>query len=206
MSKLTKRLGTLWRRRQLDRDIEDELAFHVAMSAKEGGDLQDAKRRFGNSTALKESCRNLWAFTSLESWGQDFRHALATLAANPTMTLVAITALALGIGANTTLFTVITSALSFDMGVDHVERLVFISPSSDAPHDGTVPQLPDFRDLNHLKSLTNMAAYRYAEVNMSDSRALPERYSSVQMTASGWSLVKRRPILGREFGEADDSW
>lgn len=204
MSKFTKRLGALWRRRQLDRDLEDELAFHVAMSAQESGDWSAARRRLGNFAAVKESCRDLWAFRSLESWWQDLRYAFRTLAANPMIACVAILALALGIGANTTVFTVITSALSFGMGVDHVERLAVILPAEAARREASVQPLPDFRELRGLKSIADLAAYRYAEVNLSDSRALPERYSCVQMTASGWAVVTRSPLLGRRFGLSDE--
>ncbi len=204
MSKFAKRLRALWRRRQLDRDLEDELTFHVAMSAEETGDLSAARRRLGNFTAVKQSCRDLWAFTSLESWWQDLRHAFATLAANPMIACVAIIALALGIGANTTVFTVVSSALSFDMGVDQVERLAVILPGDAGRRDGVIPPFPDFRELRELKSIAHLAAYRYAQVNVSDARALPERCSSVQMTASGWSLVTRRPFLGRQFAVDDE--
>lgn len=86
MRKFTKRLRALWRRRQLDRDLEDELSFHVAVSAEESGDLSIARRRLGNFAAVKENCRDLWAFTSLESWWQDPRHAFRTLASNPLVT------------------------------------------------------------------------------------------------------------------------
>jgi len=204
MSRFTKRLRALWRRSQLDRDLEDELAFHLAMGTEEHGDLPAARRGFGNVAGVKESCRDLWAFTSIESWWQDLRYACRTLAAHPMITCVAIIALALGIGANTTVFTVITSALNFDMGVKQLERLAIIVPSDAARRSGVVPPLPDFRELRELKSITNLAAYRYAEVNVSDLRALPERYSCVQMTASGWAVVTRKPLFGRELGTADE--
>ena len=71
MNKLLKRLKALWRRPQLDRDLEDEMAFHLAMSARANGDPSAAQRRFGNPTALRESCRDLWSFTTLEAWWQD---------------------------------------------------------------------------------------------------------------------------------------
>src|SRR5579871_4431134 len=118
MKRFWKRLR---RRRQLDRDLEDELRFHLEQS----GD----PRRFGNATAFREACRDLWAFTLLESWGQDIRYAARTLTKNAGVTIVAALALALGIGANTTVFTVVHSALSFRFGVDHVDRLVIISAS-----------------------------------------------------------------------------
>jgi len=68
MKRFWKRLR---RRRQLDRDLEDELRFHLEQS----GDPV----RFGNATSIRETCRDLWAFTFLESWWQDIRYALRWL-------------------------------------------------------------------------------------------------------------------------------
>jgi hypothetical protein len=123
MNKFVKRLRTVWRRRQLDRDLEDEMAFHLAMNEEQSGDSTAARRRLGNPTALKESCRDLWAFARLEPWWQDLRYAWRTLRKNSLVTATALVALALGIGANTTVFTIVSSALRFDMGVDHVAAL-----------------------------------------------------------------------------------
>lgn len=104
------------------------MAFHLAMNEKQSGDPTAARRRLGNATALQESCRDLWAFTRFEAWWQDFRYALRTLRNNPLVTTTAVVALAFGIGANTTVFTIVSSALRFDMGVDHIERLVTLRP------------------------------------------------------------------------------
>ena len=93
-SRFLKRLGFLARRRQLDRDLEDELAFHLDMQAADTGGVPEARRRFGNPTALKETCRELWTFTLLETCWQDIRYALRTLAKAPAFTIAAIAALA----------------------------------------------------------------------------------------------------------------
>ncbi|MGA2593193.1 MAG: ABC transporter permease, partial [Bryobacteraceae bacterium] len=206
MSRFGKRLRALWRRGQLDRDLEDEMAFHLAMNQKQSGDSTAAQRRLGNTTALKESCRDLWAFTRLETWWQDFRYALRTLRNSPLVTATALVALALGIGANTTVFTIVSSALRFDMGVDHVERLVALHPGEGLENvDPRSQPSMDFANLrSQVKTVENLAAYRFSAVNVSDSRVLPERYWRVQMTASGWALVRPKPIVGRGFGPYDE--
>ncbi len=199
------RLRALWRREQMERDLDDEMAFHLAMRAEESGDSSTARRHFGNPTALKESCRELWVFTAVEIGWQDFRYALRTLARNQGVTWVAIAALALGTGANTTVFTAVSSALSFDMGVDHIERLVMITPSQSSGDNRFFQSLPAFRELaSGIHSIDHLAAYTAAQVNVGDSRALPEPLLCVQTTVSGWDLISRRPILGRGLSRADE--
>lgn len=184
-------------RRELDRDLEEELRFHLEQS----GD----PARFGNATAFREACRDMWAFPFLESWWQDIRYAARTLANNRGVTIVAAVALALGIGANTTVFTIVHSALSFKMGVDHIDRLVIISANDAAGRDlfTAIPALADLGSAR-IKSLDTVAAYRFQAVNVSDGASLPERYNGVQITASGFSLISGKPILGRSILAADE--
>jgi putative ABC transport system permease protein len=188
----------------LDRDLEDEMLFHLEMKAQETGDRLEARRQFGNASALKEVCREMWTFTALETWWRDIRYGLRTLGRNPSFVFVAVLALALGIGANTTVFTVVSRALSFDLGVDHVERIVFITTTNRSRRTDFFHSFPDMRDLlSRIKSITNLAAFRFLSINVSDKSGLPERYACVQMTASGFSVLGRKPALGRGF-IADD--
>jgi putative ABC transport system permease protein len=186
----------LIRRRQLDRELEDELRFHLDQS----GDA----RRFGNAAAIKEKIRDMWAFTSIESWWQDVRYALRTLAKNPGATVAATLALALGIGANTTVFTIVHSALSFNMGVGQIDRLVVISATDAAGRNPfTVsPVLADLR--SQVKTLDPVAAYRFFPANLSDGTSLPERVNCVRIAASGFGLIQSKPILGRPLLDDDE--
>jgi hypothetical protein len=85
------RLKTLTRRRQLDLDIEEEMKFHLALREAKyqsaGVSTDDARtaarREFGNVTTLKEACRDMWTFVSLENLGQDLRFAVRTLRRQP---------------------------------------------------------------------------------------------------------------------------
>src|ERR1700685_853884 len=106
MSRFHKRLLMLGRRSQLDRDLEDELRFHLEMNAEETGDRSEAQRRLGNVTAHREACRELWIFANLETWWRDIRYSIRTFAKTPGFTVVAVIALALGIGADTAVFTI----------------------------------------------------------------------------------------------------
>ena len=204
MSKLGKKFKALWRRRQLDRDLEDELRFHLEMKATELGDRAEAGRSIGNSTQFKETCRDLWSFSKLESWWQDLRYAARTLAQTPGFSVVAVIALALGIGADTAVFMIVNGAFSWNFGLDHVDRIVLVSLTDSSRRRSFGVPYPDFRALrSQTKSLAGLAGYQFIPANLSDSQALPERYWCVKMSANGFFVSEQKPLLGRTF-TADD--
>jgi putative ABC transport system permease protein len=205
MNHFLKRMRAFRRRPQLDRDLEDELRFHREMQAEEGIEAAAVRRQFGNPTLLKEACRDLWAFTWIETLWQDIRYAARTLANSPGFTIVAVVALGLGIGANTTVYTVVSSALAFSMGVEHIEQLVIITATDASRRDPFSQSYSDYLDLRaEVKSIQALAAYRMVPVNVSDRTSLPERYACVQMSSNSFAVAGTRPVLGRDF-TPDDS-
>jgi predicted permease len=113
------RLKTLFKRRQLDRDLRDEVAFHLAMREEKyreaGMKAQEARyaarRLFGNEASFKERAREIWTFRWLEALWQDVHFGVRTLRKNPGITAVAVLTLALGIGANTAIFSLIDAVM-----------------------------------------------------------------------------------------------
>jgi predicted permease len=183
------------KRRALDRDLEDELRFHLEMSGRE---------RFGNPTLIREVCRDMWTFTMVESWWQDLRYALRTLWKNPQVTVAAIVALTLGIGANTTVFTVVNAAFSYPFGVDDPEHMVMIEPSvrlTELSLAELYSNLTQIRD--QVKSIQDLAVMRMGSANVSDGAKLPEQFVASMVSASAFPAMRRTPMLGRAFKEED---
>ena len=205
MKRLSKKFRLLRNRRHLDRDLDDELRFHLEMKAEEVGDRAEAQRRVGNATRLKEACRELWIFSKLESWLQDAKYAVRMLAKTPGFTAIAVVALALGIGADTAVFTIANGAFSWNLGLDHIDQIVFIGLSDASHQEGFGTSYPDYRDFrSQTKSLAGLAAYRMVPVNLSDAQALPDREWCVNMSANGFFVSEQKPLLGRGFTQDDE--
>ena len=116
-TRLRLRWRTLWKRRQLDLDLEDELAFHLAMRG------EGARRAFGNVELVKEDLRDQWTFRAIENLWRDLRYAVRMLRRSPGFTLVAILSLAIGIGGNTAIFSVVDAILLKSLPVRDPEQL-----------------------------------------------------------------------------------
>ena len=186
----------LFARRRLDRDLEDELRFHLEMSGN--------PRRFGNATLIKETCREMWTFAWLESLWRDFRYALRMLSHSPGVTTAAIAALALGIGANTAVYTIVSKAFAFEIGINQPDRVVLIgiSPAHLAEFS---KHLFDPRVLRtQLTSLDRVGAFRFGPVSLSDAAGPAERYSCFEISSGGFQIVGRAPLLGRVITAEDE--
>ena len=134
LSELGRRLWMLMRRRQFDADLEEEMRLHLelreqeqiqaGLSPKEA--RQAASRRFGNATLLKEKSHMAWGWEWLESFVQDTAYGSRAMLRSPALTIVALLSLALGIGANTAIFSLLDAVMLRSLPVKDPAQLILL--------------------------------------------------------------------------------
>jgi predicted permease len=209
------RVKAAFRRGQLDRDLDDELQFHLAMREQKltesGVSAEEAhyaaRRQFGNPAEAREANREMWTFPFLETLWQDVRYGLRQLRRNPGFTAVAVVTLALGIGASTSIFSVLDAVLLRPLPYKAPGRLVMLFESLrgaaiNLPH---VPYASaDFEFLiKNSRSYAAIAAYQEQQYELSGIRQ-PERIAGARASASLFSVLGIRPALGRTYSEEED--
>ena len=202
---------TFLRRGQNGREMDEELESHVQLRAdalERGGlDRAEAERlariEFGGQVRFKEECREAMGGNAIDQAIQDVRFSLRSLRKSPGFSLVAVTTLALGIGATVATFSVVNTVLLRPFAFSHPEKLLWIySQRSDNPRTNfSLPEYCDYRD--QTTSFEGLAGIASFNPSFADSGP-PERVQGVRMSASAFAMLAVRPLLGRTLIAEDD--
>ncbi|HEX4170821.1 MAG TPA: permease prefix domain 1-containing protein, partial [Bryobacteraceae bacterium] len=210
--KLPLRLRSLFNRRRVEQELDDEMRFHLeermAASIAKGLTPEDARyeafRAMQGLEQSKEQSRDARGLNVVENFGRDLRYAVRMLRKSPVFTAVAILSLALGIGANTAIFSLIDELLLRPLPVPHPEQLrsVFLNLGRGRPQYAlTYPMFEAFRSRNQIFS--SMFTWANHQFQMHSG---PDVVHVNGALASGdyFASLGVRPVLGRTFTTADD--
>ena len=202
----------LWRRRQMDEQLDKELRFHLERHAADliargrppEQAIREARLDLGGPEQVKEECRDARGTRWLEDFLQDFRYALRTLRQRPGFAAVTLCTLALGIGATTGMFTVINGVLLKPLSFPEPERLITLHAHTEKYGDQWGLSYPNFLDCQReSRSLTAMAAWSYGGGTVSEPGEA-EYVSGRQISSELFSVYGVNLSQGRAFLTEED--
>jgi putative ABC transport system permease protein len=132
----------------------------------------------------------------------DLRYAIRQLRNTPGMALLAIFTLALGVGANTAIFTVIDSVLLRPLPYAHSDRLVFVGPAGDKPSFGSTSWL-NYKDVQTQSKLMESVAGYAEDVSVLQSKDASVSVVAPRVTPNLFTMLGARPLMGRTFSDAE---
>jgi putative ABC transport system permease protein len=212
LRELARRLGMLMHHRQFDADLEEEMRLHLEMrqhehlqSGMEADDARSAaRRRFGNVTALKEISRMAWGWEWLEHLAQDVRYAFRVLRKNPGFAAVCVLTLALGIGVNTAIFSVVYAVVLKPLPYPDSQQLytIFQQRTQDASVQAGFSYL-DLQDMiaqdTVFSGMTGVSSHELTLTGHGD----PFIVKVADVTPELFSVFEQHPVLGRMFRPED---
>jgi putative ABC transport system permease protein len=214
---LLSRLASLFRRGRMETDLDRELQFHLQMEAErlilKGMSAEEAQRaaleRFGGVMRTKESYRATAGLPSIETVVQDLRYAARGLRKQPGFTAIAVLTLAVGIGANTAIYTVLDATMLRSLPFPEPDRLmrltlIFPTRAGSPVNDDGVWSYPKFEEFHKTqRSFEDTALYRAAAFNLSGVDE-PELLQGELASASYFPVLGIRAEIGRTFLPQED--
>ncbi|HEX8456335.1 MAG TPA: ABC transporter permease [Pyrinomonadaceae bacterium] len=206
------RLRALFRRKQMERELDEELRFHLERETEEnqrrGMTWEEARSRarvsFGRIERIKEQCREVRGVGFAETFLQDLRYGVRMLAKHRAFTFVAVLTLALGIGANTAIFSVVNAVLLRPLPYRDPDKIVYLWERLPQGGEGSVsvPNLRDWQTQNDV--FEQIAAYEQGNFSLMGSE-LPERSAGASVTANFFDVLGVQPQRGRTFAPGEDA-
>src|SRR5208283_2501278 len=212
--KSLRRLRLLFRKEQLNEQLSDEMSFHlekqIELNLAAGMSAEEARyaalRKFGGIEQVKEECRDTWGMRFIDTLLQDIRYGLRMLAKNPGFTAVAILTLAIGIGANTAIFSLIDAVMLRMLPVARPDelRLVRIGQSGDTGEgnpDFTNPIWEQVR--NRQTVFSGVFAWSTDRFDLAQGGAV-HYANGIWVSGDYFKTLELRPAAGRLLTASDD--
>lgn len=207
---IIRRIGNLFRRTSIDREINAELAAHIEMRTEEniarGMAPEEARRdalvRFGNRTTTREQVTAADATLGLDRiWG-DVRYAWRQLAKSPGFSITAVVTIALGIGVNTAIFSSMDAVVLRPLAVPAVDRVVTIAERQDRGSDEGIA-LANYEDwMRQSRSFEEMAVRSSADMSLTGAGDAAHVEAALA-SASFFAALRVQPAMGRLFSESE---
>jgi macrolide transport system ATP-binding/permease protein len=202
-------IPNIFRRGKLYGDLSEEMRLHIEERAEQlmrdgmsrAEAEQTARRAFGNLTLQEERSREVWQWPTLESIWADVRLALRQLRKSPGFAVAAVLTLALAIGANAVVFSVLNALILRPLNVPHARSLYTIERGADKAENYSYPDYLDLRDRN--RSFETLAGYDFITVGL-DTGKNPMRTWGYEVTGNYFDALGIQPYLGRFFHGADE--
>lgn len=206
------RLRSLLRRDDVERELDEELRYHVEQKTEKfvalGMAPEEARRaairEFGGVELSKENCRDARRVNFFQDLLQDLRYGIRTLRKSPVLTAVAVTTIALGIAANVTVFSFVDALFLRSVPAKEPRRLVrILAPENDGEGRFSYPEYAYLRD--HAKTLESLAAhYSTAPLYVRANGETGEMQGAV-VSSSYFPMLGLRPYMGRFFSSEEDA-
>src|ERR1700730_146085 len=205
-------LAQLFSRRQIYSDLSAEIQEHLDERSEEltaeGVPKKDAeaaaRREFGNAALIEEDSREVWRWRSIENCAIDVRYGLRSLRRSPSFALIVVLTLALGIGANSAIFSVINAVLLRPLPFPNASQLADLCARStlfDFEHMGV--SLPDIADIRATStSFSGLSPYQSSSKEMT-GEGKPEQIEGTDIAEDFFPDLGIKPLLGRTFVASD---
>jgi putative ABC transport system permease protein len=215
LGEIWRRIANLFRREKFDRELDEEMRLHRELresELRENAEAIDgttanearfaARQRFGNELKLREESRDMWGRNWLGDFFQDVRYGARMLRKNPGFTAVAVLTLALGIGANTAIFSVVNAVLLKPLAMQEPSRVMYVQEQWRDMYPGV--SVGNFAELRRQSTaFEKICASNNAAFNLS-TLDVPERVLGEIATAAYAETFGVQPIAGRFFTSEED--
>jgi predicted permease len=186
------------RARELETHLDHEIADNIARGMSSEDARHAAHKKLGNRTLIREEIYRMNSLNIMEALWQDLRYGVRVLAKNPSVTAIMILTLALAIGANTAIFSVVYGVLLRPLPYPQPERIVTVSEANAkyGQMDFADPNFEDMRAFN--RSLAGIAEYSARTVSISGG-AEPTRTMTAWVSKDFFDVMRVQPVMGRTF-------